>query len=117
MFLMEKNPNFRIRRSLQKNYIELHNISANKGIPFSLFAKQILTQIADSYPAEMKIKPIKKEEIKGELNINGVSGKTYNEILNICENLGVDISSFFKIESKKIAEGYSAKLKATPLDY
>ncbi len=113
---MAKNNGIRIRGILLKNYIELNNISGNMGIPFSLFMKQTLTKIADSYPVALKTKQTENEK-QTEMIVRAVSEKTFNEIENICENLGCDLSPFLKIELKKISGSYPDKLKQKPLDY
>ncbi len=95
------NPITVIRRVVLDNYKELRNVAVNKDIPFSIFMKQTLTAIVNSYPEELKKKK-KTNEIHESLKISGISDKTFNELNNICANLNVDMSSLLKIETKKL---------------
>lgn len=113
---MGKNNGVRVRGILLKNYIELNNISGNIGIAFSLFMKQTLTKIVDSYPIELKVKQTEQQK-QTEIIVRAVSEKTLQEIENICDNLGCELSPFLKIELKKISGGYPDKFKQKPLDY
>lgn len=114
---MGRISSIRITRLLLKNYKELHHISENKGIEFSLFMKQTLTQIKDSYPAKLREDVICEEQVKPETNINGVSQQTQRELLNICAHIGCDLSNLLKIELKKISESYPERMKSKPLAY
>ncbi len=113
---MANNSKIAIRRMLLHNFIELHNIAENKGIPFSLYIKKTLTKIADSFPDELK-KKAENTETKSHIWIDAISEKTLFELKNICDNTGVDLGALLKIELKKIAEATPAIDKRTPLPY
>ncbi len=113
----EKYNTIRVRRIVLKNYKELHAISDNVGEGFSTFMRKSLTKVADSFPAEYKKEPEMNQEIKEYFTIFGVSKKTERELLYICENIGCDLSDLLKIELKKLAESYPARMKKPPLDY
>lgn len=115
---MGRKPRIRIRQIFTELENELRNIAENKGIPFQLFLKQKLTEIANNYPEPMKKNFANKTDTKTEeLNISGASEKTTMELTNICNSLGCEMSTFLKIELKKISEGYPDRFKNKPLDY
>jgi hypothetical protein len=117
-----KNPDIRIKRIMLANYRELRHIGINKygesnKAGFSVFMKQVLTQIAESFPADLKKeKKLSEKEIKNEVAIHGISAKTHVELKNIADNLAVCLGCLIKIESKKISSSYPERLKQKPLD-
>jgi antitoxin component of RelBE/YafQ-DinJ toxin-antitoxin module len=101
---MEKNPDIFIKRMVLSNYKELRAISKNEEIPFSMYMKKTLSDIVAGYPDELKQKKTDIDlETLDMVRLRGISVKTYTELSNICENLGVSISSLIKLETKKKA--------------
>jgi len=110
---MPKNPNIYIRRVLLTRHKELYNISAHKRKPFSLFMKEMLTNIVNSYPINIKDVCVDNSETQ-KIVIPEISEKTATELKNICDHLNVDISQFLKIEMYRSGLGYPVEMKTKP---
>lgn len=58
-----------------------------------------------------------KYKRKPELRIQGVSTKTHNELKNIADNVGVNLSELLRPKLREIIESYPEKMRQPLTDF
>lgn len=88
---------------------QIKNIAYNKGISVTALIKPKLRELADSFPKELHKKPT--EENMKYFRVRGVSPALVESLYNICDNLGITLSSLLNQELWKVKESYPEQMK------
>lgn len=113
---MAKYPCLRIWNVPSHITQDIQNISKNNEISRGVFLKPKIKMLIDRFPDEIK-KGIEKEKNNQAITIPSLSDKTLQELQNIADFIGVDVSSLVKIELYMIIQQAPAHLKRAQLDY
>lgn len=92
------------------NFKSVKNICKNQGKTFKDFARPIILKIIEDADPKLKIK-CKSKETKDFRLTEVISNEKYQELKNICDNIGVGISTYLKMKMAEELLKYPEYLK------